>query len=49
MMSEYLEKCSVCKKSCQETFMGKCDTCFLDEQYYGHSILMYDPRDEFES
>jgi len=47
MNDEYVGKCSVCKKDCLEIFDGKCDTCFLEEQYYGGGqVIMYDPVQE---
>ena len=48
---EYAGKCSNCRKNCYELFSGQCDTCFLEEQYYGGgTVVMFDPNpggDEF--
>ena len=42
---EYAGKCSNCGKDCIELFSGQCDTCFLEEQYYGGgTVFMYDPN-----
>jgi len=47
---EFVGKCSDCKKDCYELFMGKCDTCFLEDQYYGGGrVLMFDPNPENEN
>lgn len=39
MSEEIAGKCSVCGKDCYELFMGQCDTCFLEEQYYGGGVV----------
>jgi len=42
---EAYEKCSNCGKRCLEIFSGQCDTCFLEEQYYGGgTVMMFDPN-----
>ncbi len=46
---EDYEKCRTCTKRCIELFSGQCDTCFLEDQYYGEGrVLMYDPNPNAE-
>ena len=45
MSDEYAGKCRTCHKDCIEMFDGQCDTCFLEEQYYGGGVvMMFDPN-----
>lgn len=45
MTDEYADKCSTCGKNSFELFIGQCDTCFLEDQYYGGGrVLMYEPN-----
>ena len=42
---EYAGRCSNCNKLSIELFGGQCDTCFLEEQYYGGGVVYaFDPN-----
>lgn len=42
---EYAGRCSNCNRLSIELFSGQCDTCFLEEQYYGGgTVVMFDPQ-----